>query len=292
MISNDNLVTIGIPTYLRPLKLKQCLKSVIDQSHKNLEVLVSSNSSDNETRNIINSFNDERIKYFEQNSNIGSTENFNFLLKKASGKYFMWCSDDDYLSQNFIETALPFIDDEHIACYGNATYKSSGRTILVDGKMSIDYNDSFNRVAEYLKQVGNNGIFYSLYRLSSIRDLRLYNKIGNDWIFVSEALLRGKYNYTDSITIFRDLANKNNASGYKSILRSIGDTSFQNIKTIFPHIFIAINVASLTKINKGNAYFRNTILRMRMVLIVIKRWLPDMFHPIKLKNRLAEAFGI
>jgi glycosyltransferase involved in cell wall biosynthesis len=54
-------VTIGIPTYNRPDWLRQAIRSALVQTVEDFRVLVSDNASDEETRMVVESFDDERI---------------------------------------------------------------------------------------------------------------------------------------------------------------------------------------------------------------------------------------
>jgi glycosyltransferase involved in cell wall biosynthesis len=49
---------------------------------------------------------DARIRHFRQEQNIGATGNFRFVLKPASGQFFMWASDDDEHAPDFIEKCI------------------------------------------------------------------------------------------------------------------------------------------------------------------------------------------
>jgi glycosyltransferase involved in cell wall biosynthesis len=107
------LVSVGIPTFNRPEGLRRTLRCICAQTYSNIEIIVSDNASaGTETEVVAREFSeqDARIKYFRQPSNIGSTENFRFLLKNASGEYFMWAADDDEWDASFIETCLAATD--------------------------------------------------------------------------------------------------------------------------------------------------------------------------------------
>ena len=60
-MSIDPLVSICIPTYNGERFVKETLDSIVNQTHRNIEILVSDHSSSDSTRQIIESFHDERI---------------------------------------------------------------------------------------------------------------------------------------------------------------------------------------------------------------------------------------
>ncbi len=114
-MSPDALVSIGIPTYNRPQLLAKAIESVIKQTHKNLDIVISDNASPgDETREIVRHYieRDSRIRYFRQEKNLGQVLNHKFVLEKASGKYFMWLSDDNsFESNDLVEKLLEACED-------------------------------------------------------------------------------------------------------------------------------------------------------------------------------------
>jgi len=108
MTNNKNpLVTIGIPTYNRANGfLKKALKSAVEQTYNNLEIIVSDNCSTDNTKPLVNGFSDARIKYVQHPINIGANNNFNFCVENAKGKYFLLLHDDDLIDPDFIETCM------------------------------------------------------------------------------------------------------------------------------------------------------------------------------------------
>jgi glycosyltransferase involved in cell wall biosynthesis len=103
------LVSIGIPAYNRPDGLKRTLECLTAQTYKNLEIIISDNASpDANLIDIVNNCfqNERRIKFYRQSQNIGAINNFNYVLKRAAGQYFMWAADDDEWDLTFIETCV------------------------------------------------------------------------------------------------------------------------------------------------------------------------------------------
>ena len=92
------LVSVGIPTYNRPEKLKEILSSIISQTYQNLEIIVSDNCSSNaETERVVSDLMkiDPRIRYFYQKENLGLFYNFKFVFStqqlpiRVSGLFYM-----------------------------------------------------------------------------------------------------------------------------------------------------------------------------------------------------------
>jgi len=99
------LVSVGIPTYNRPDGLRRTLECIVGQTYSNLEIIVSDNASTNPRVAIVAAefqARDSRIRYVRQPANFGPTENFRFVLREATGEYFMWAADDDSWEPEFI----------------------------------------------------------------------------------------------------------------------------------------------------------------------------------------------
>lgn len=109
MKNQEPLVTVGLTTYNRPEGLEQSLKSIVNQTYKNLEIIVSENySGSNAIKRIIQKYlkKDKRIIYYQHKPNKGIHFNFKFVLKEASGKYFTWAADDDYWAPEYISNLV------------------------------------------------------------------------------------------------------------------------------------------------------------------------------------------
>lgn len=106
-------VSIGIPTYNRSGYLIRALESVLNQSYRNIEIIVSDNASDDDTTERVRGMSDPRIVFLQQKQNVGMTGNFNACLHAASGELFLLLSDDDFLDPACIERlSEPFRSDD------------------------------------------------------------------------------------------------------------------------------------------------------------------------------------
>ena len=86
MTKSEPLITIAIPTYNRAnAYLMQALESAVNQTYRNLEIIVSDNCSTDNTETVVRGFDDPRIRYIRQNENIGANNNFNFCIKRGEG---------------------------------------------------------------------------------------------------------------------------------------------------------------------------------------------------------------
>jgi len=96
------MVSIIIPYFNRPEKLKRCLFSVIGQTYQDFEILVVDDCS---TVPLVIDI-DPRIKVFRNNKNLGPGLSRNVGLDNAKGKYVSFLDSDDYWHEEFLETMM------------------------------------------------------------------------------------------------------------------------------------------------------------------------------------------
>src|SRR3990172_9677345 len=144
MTKQPPLVTVGLLTYQRPQGLKRALQSIVSQAYKNLEIIVSENySPGNKTKEIVRKFSqkDRRIFYYLHNPNRGCIFNTNFVLEKATGKYFLWAFDDDYYDKNFIIKLVKKLEqDQKIGLAMSAVAIFKNKAILQAIRFKGQYN--------------------------------------------------------------------------------------------------------------------------------------------------------
>ena len=102
----DSLVSIIIPTYNRPDYLQRAVESSLKQTYRNIEVIVIDDHSDYDVSQLINRFQDKRLKLFRNEINKGSVYSRNRGLGLSSGHYINFLDDDDVLLPEKIELQL------------------------------------------------------------------------------------------------------------------------------------------------------------------------------------------
>ena len=97
------LVSICIPTYNRPNLLQRAVCSCLAQTYPNFEIVVTDNSTDFASREVLAKLSDPRIRYYSNSGNIGATASVNRGLSLATGKYISTLMDDDLLKPQCLE---------------------------------------------------------------------------------------------------------------------------------------------------------------------------------------------
>lgn len=92
---NNPLVSVILPTYNRATLLPRAIKSVLNQTYKNFELIIVDDDSTDNTKKIVNDFKDKRIKYILHKENKGGAASRNMGIKQAKGEYIAFQDSDD-----------------------------------------------------------------------------------------------------------------------------------------------------------------------------------------------------
>ena len=137
-------VTVIIPTYKRSVEfLSRAVKSVIDQTYKNIEIIVIDDSPSNyiERDNIkkyMDSIVNQDIKYYQNEKNMGGSLARNRGIELATGEYISFLDDDDEYMPEKIEKQIKFMlyGGNDLSFSNMIMYNSSG--IVVDFREYTD----------------------------------------------------------------------------------------------------------------------------------------------------------
>ena len=127
----DSLVTVCITTYNRMDLLPKTLRSILDQTYKNIEVIIVDDCSTDGTEELILTSllkQDSRIRYIPHKKNKGLASARNTAIFNAKGVYFTFCDDDDEWDSNFLNLfvdAAKGYDDEYVFCASSISNKIS-----------------------------------------------------------------------------------------------------------------------------------------------------------------------
>lgn len=96
-MKNSPLVSILIPTYNRADYLGAALESALNQTYKNIEIVVHDDASTDETPQLLKLYDDPRLRIIRTKTNHGMLGGWNYIVKKARGEYIKFLASDDLL---------------------------------------------------------------------------------------------------------------------------------------------------------------------------------------------------
>lgn len=110
-----NLVSVIIPTYKRSEKLPRAVRSVLNQTYSNVEVLVVSDNEPYdkytiEARRIVESFNDPRVKLVTQKQHKNGAAARNAGIRASTGNYIAFLDDDDFWDKDKLELQVTVLN--------------------------------------------------------------------------------------------------------------------------------------------------------------------------------------
>jgi glycosyltransferase involved in cell wall biosynthesis len=109
----QHLVTIAITTYNSNINfLSEALDSAINQTYKNIEIIVADDCSNNisQIEDLIHKKKDKRIFLLKSFENLGVSHSLNKIVAVSKGVYFNWCPDDDYLDPLKVEIQIKSLE--------------------------------------------------------------------------------------------------------------------------------------------------------------------------------------
>lgn len=110
MEETDKLISIIVPIYNVEEYLSKCIESLLNQTYRNIEILLVNDGSTDNCKNICEQFEekDSRIKLINK-KNGGLSDARNAGLKVAKGEYVTFVDSDDYIENNYIEVLYNLI---------------------------------------------------------------------------------------------------------------------------------------------------------------------------------------
>lgn len=135
MSSNQPLVSVLMPCYNAAAYFDEAVQSVLNQSYKNLEILLIDDGSSDNTRSLIADYasRDSRIVPVYNEHNLGLIRTLNKGVKMASGEYVARMDADDISSDNRIERMIEVLNENPAVDVISAGYYS----MSADGKRSV-----------------------------------------------------------------------------------------------------------------------------------------------------------
>jgi glycosyltransferase involved in cell wall biosynthesis len=141
-------ISVVIPTKNRAEVLKRSLASAVNQTVPVDEIIVVDNNSTDNTKEVVEAFNDRRIIYFRSDVDVPITYNWILGIKAARGEWVKVIYDDDWVEDNFVEAVLPYMQPDKVMVHTGGTTHFHDTSVLC----CPDSVDSSRPVYELLKQ--------------------------------------------------------------------------------------------------------------------------------------------
>ena len=127
------LLSVGMPVYNGAKTLESAIRSVLDQTLRDLEVVISDNGSIDATPEICRRLaaEDPRIRYVRQTRALSPTDNFRFVLAEAQAPFFMWAAHDDLRDADTAERLVGALQAKAgaVLAFGDLVQAIDGREV-------------------------------------------------------------------------------------------------------------------------------------------------------------------
>ena len=121
---SENKVSIIIPVFNSEKYIENCIKSILGQDYKNVEIIIINDGSTDNSVKIIKQINSDKIKLINQKNN-GPSSARNNGIKNASGEWIMFLDSDDMLADNAISNLIEkSINTDHVISGWKAFFKN------------------------------------------------------------------------------------------------------------------------------------------------------------------------
>ena len=221
------LVSVIVATYNQEKSVEEALTSILNQTYRNVEIIVSDDASVDRTSAILTKLaaKNPTLLLFLQEKNLGITDNYNFLAEKARGKYVSYFSGDDVMCERKIELQVNALEKNLDASFcHHAVYSLNASNGKVRGIISQKYLNDVTTVHDILRNLGVPGSMSIMNRRSLAKNPVFDRNIrtASDWLFLIHLAMVGKGIYIDSpLCYYRqdDAYNNKDTSKYEADFR-------------------------------------------------------------------------
>jgi len=228
--------------------LRDALDSILAQTYRDFELIISDNASTDGTEEICREYveRDPRVRYHRNEVNVGGVDNINQVFRLSTRRYFKWAAHDDRISPQFVERAIAELEARPAAvlCFSGVGVIDDGGAIvktLPDQLPTTGGGRPRDRFREIACTSHGGFHLWSVMRADVLARTGLHGRFqGGDRVLLAEMALHGPFAQVDGVHfLLRDHAGRG-TKAYPSIYRRSAwhDPSGRRHRT-FPHWRIA-----------------------------------------------------
>jgi len=199
------VVSVLVPTFNRPQYLSKALASVLQQSYRNLQLIVI-NDGGEDVSDIVDSFRDPRLIFINRKENRGKPYSLNEALNRAEGKYVAYLDDDDIYYPNHIETLVNALECKTDCQVAYSDFYKAYCRIASDGSRQVlSKNVEVSRDFDRFFMLHFNHVLHVclMHRRDLIEKTGLYNEQLNvliDWDMTRRLVFFSDFHHVCEIT--------------------------------------------------------------------------------------------
>ncbi|MDP3398295.1 MAG: glycosyltransferase family 2 protein [Bacteroidales bacterium] len=195
------LIQVFIPTYNRPKTALKTVESVCKQSFKDYELIISDNSTDNQTKEIFANYSYSNIKYIKREPSLTAIDHFNRILFEVTSDFFMIFHDDDIMHDNMLECLYnAIIKNEEIISVGSNAFIArngniSNKKLFKASRRNLVLTNPIDVAKQYIKIGGIVPFSSYIYKNKVAQELKFDSSKGGkycDAAFILDISTLGK----------------------------------------------------------------------------------------------------
>ena len=246
--SSPPVLTIGLPVFNGEKFLETALRSLLDQSFREFELILSDNASTDKTPEICEEFSriDRRVRYVRHDINRGAIWNFNYVLMESRAGFFMWAAHDDLWSRDWVLKLMRNFEKSVSISFGHVVIvDSEGKIIRTYPPFYFGGSRPLRLLRFYLAEgkKGKANIIYGIHRTHILQKigLKIYNNssFGSDMHLVFNCLQHGRIRTDGSVLLYKrflDPGESSEEEGRQSVSRSV--LFYRMVKYYYSYLFI------------------------------------------------------
>ena len=225
----DPTVSIGIVVSGALENVERAVRSALDQTYKNLEILLCDGSLSQDSVALCSrqAALDPRIRIVRERQRLNFADTCAAGWNAAQGDYFVWLDDQTWLTPSYVTLGVDFLESHgaHVLVYGGVTTRNETGDPVVSAPASVAYEDPVRRLELFLTNLSGGEAWYGLHRRQALEPISLHGALGYYYAWLATVVWRGKIAALPAMMLHRDrLLDDANAS--EEIMR-LGGGNFQ-----------------------------------------------------------------
>lgn len=290
MVNSNTKLTIGLMIYNEAKYLDKTFESIFSQDVDNFEVVVGNNASTDGSTEIIDKWTAKHpeIIHIKRETNIGALQNWNDIIERARGNYFVLAGGHDLWSPTYIKSLIHYLDNNENAVIAFAQTQwidEFGNNLSIP--TSLLDTSGMQYLAKFVSLMfANQHYLYGALRLSAVKKTRRQLEvIGSGEIFLQELAQYGDFCLVEGERWYRrknrsEMSPIETLKRYQSILFS---NNFNKIRfKLFPHmqmlllyILLPFHMKNIGLMRRLSMFFASPLIIRRFIMLLFLdiKWL-------------------
>ena len=261
----NKLVSIIIPSYNREKTIKRSINSLLQQTYKNIEIIIVDDCSSDNTEEVVKKMDDDRISYYKLKENSGACFARNYGINKSRGEYIAFQDSDDMWENDKLQKQIEVLKKNNYDMVTCKIHQIDEETERVIGTIPNNINES--RLLKFDEIIEKNCISTPVILAKSecVKDIMFDDEMPRfqDWDFALRFLKKYSIYFLNEV-LFKQYCQKESITknpqrgidAYNILLKKY-ESEFHNNKKALANVYIAY--AALKK--KNNEKYINYLMK-------------------------------